>query len=415
VLFENFEDRDLGHVSYIIADEDSQDAMIVDPKRDIAEYIAYLNKNELNLKYIFNSHTHADYIGGHLELVDIYPKAKNIFHKIVPSSFDFLAVGEDDILKLGDIKLRILETPGHTPFCISCIISEDDIDKYIFIGDILFVGDIARPDLLGEENIEILTNLSYKTATKIWGLDDDLIIFTSHIKGSLCGKDLKNQYFSTIGIEKKTNKSFKLSQNSKKEYIDNLLNQNLETPIFFKKMAGINIAGPKLLRDIKEPEYIKKDNFFNLYNPKDDYIIDFRHPNAFKSAHILGSINIYEYSNIILITGSLIDNESRLFLVGDRNSNFANIIQKLRRVGFDNIEAILDEDVNELDNLIEFKESQTSDKNIINLDTTKELNGINIEISQVRDIELDKNLEYDVVCKNGYKSMAVKSFLYRNR
>jgi hydroxyacylglutathione hydrolase len=290
------------------------------------------------------------------------------------------------------------------------MINEEDVDKYIFTGDILFVGDIARPDLLGEELLGELLEMSYNTANKLWNLSDDLIVFTSHIKGSLCGKDLKEQYFSTIGIEKKTNKSFALSQDSEEKYIQNLKSQNLETPSFFKKMAKINIAGPKLLKNIKKPKYLSKDDFLKEFNEQEDYIIDFRHPNCFKSGFIAGSINVYEYSNIILIIGSLLDNESRLFLVGDKKTNFNEIIQKLRRIGFDNVEAILKDDVNELKNLKKFEEKNNLPKKTISL-TKDRIGDINIEISQIKNLNLDESIEYEVICKNGYKAMAVRSYV----
>jgi len=410
MIFQAFIEEDLGHVSYIFGDDISKEVVIVDPKRDIDDYIKYLKKNDLELKYILNTHTHADYIGGHLELVNVYPKAKNIFHKSVPSQFDFIKVEDGDLFNLGNLKFQVLETPGHTPFCISAIINEDGIDKYIFTGDILFVGDIARPDLLGQELLEDLLNMSYNSAKKLWNLSNDIIIFTSHIKGSFCGKDLKNQYFSTIGIEKKTNISFILSQKSQEEYINNLKSQNIEIPSFFKKMAIINIKGPKFLKELKDPIYLKEKDFFNLIT-NNDFIIDFRHPNAFKTAYIRDSINVYEYSNIILIIGSLIDINTKLFFVGDRNTKFDIIIKKLRRIGFDNIEAILDEDVNELKNLIKFEEKDYS--KTLSLNPSEEVGDINCEISEVKNLDIDEN--YNVICENGYKSMAVKSFLVRKK
>jgi hydroxyacylglutathione hydrolase len=203
MIFKSFIESDLGHVSYLIADEDTKECAIIDPKRDIDEYISIINEYKLDLKYIINTHTHADYIGGHLELVNKYPDAKNIFHKNVPANFNFLGVKEGDILYLGKIKLKIIETLGHTLYDISFIVNEENIDKYIFTGDILFVGDVGRPDLLGDELLEDLLKYSYESMRKLWKLDDSLIIFPSHIKGSLCGKNLKSTYFSTIGIEKK--------------------------------------------------------------------------------------------------------------------------------------------------------------------------------------------------------------------
>jgi len=414
MLLEKFIEQDLGHVSYIIADEYTKEAMIIDPKRDISAYKRFLSQEKLDLKFIFNTHTHADYIGGHLELIDSFPKAKNIFYKNVPAKFNFYPVDDGSILKLGKITLHVLYTPGHTPFCISCIINEENIEKYIFTGDILFVGDIARPDLLGKKLLDDLVQDSYNTAKRLWNLNDEIIIFTSHIKGSFCGKDLKNQYFSTIGIEKKTNKSFSLLAKSKEAYIDNLKSQKIETPSFFKEMASINIEGPSLLKNLTPIKRLTEDDFFS-YVKGDDYIIDFREPELFQKGFIKNSINIYEKSNITLIAGSLIHIKSKLFLVGNKQTNFQEIIKRLQSIGFDNIAGILDKNVEDLKELETLKQNYLNDIKVINLDTTSNIGDINIEISQIKEIDLEKDHTYKIVCKNGYKSIAVESFLNRSK
>lgn len=410
MLIKIFIERDLGHVSYLIADEDTKECTIIDPKRDIDEYISIINEYKLDLKYIINTHTHADYIGGHLELVNKYPDAKNIFHKNVPANFNFLGVKEGDILYLGKIKLKIIETLGHTLYDISFIVNEENIDKYIFTGDILFVGDVGRQDLLGNELLDDLLNYSYESMHKLWNLDDSLIILPSHIKGSLCGKNLKNNYFSTIGIEKKTNKSFILSQQGKNKYIEYLKNQHIERPLFFKKMAKINVNGPKLLSKLKKPKLLNFKEFLKKYK-KEDIILDFRHYNCFKNNYIKASINVYEYSNIPLIVGSLIDNNKKLFLCGSRKTNFNNIVKKLRRIGFDNIEAILIDDVNEIKGLLKFEINSNLPIKVINLDSTKKIGDINLEISKIINYKFNKNYSYKAVCENGYKAMAIESYL----
>ena len=155
MIFKQFIDKDLGHISYIFGDENSKEVIIIDPRRDIDKYKKFINKNDLTLKYIINTHTHADYVGGHLELIDIYPTAKNIFHYSVPANFEFIKVKEGDIFKVGSLKLKILETSGHTPYCISVIVNENKIDKYIIKGELLFIVDIGRPDILGDENLKL--------------------------------------------------------------------------------------------------------------------------------------------------------------------------------------------------------------------------------------------------------------------
>ncbi|MBL4711033.1 MAG: hypothetical protein JKX75_00775, partial [Gammaproteobacteria bacterium] len=290
----------------------------------------------------------------------------------------------------------------------------DGIDKYIFVGDILFVGDMARPDLLGKENINDLAEKSYQTAMKLYNLDNDLMTFTSHIKGSFCGKNLKTQYFSTIGIEKKTNYSFMLSKKGKKEYINNLINQNIETPLFFHKMTSINIEGPKLLNSLSEIRTIDEEEFFDS-DFNNSYIIDLRHPNYFRCGHIKNSINIYEESNVSLISGNLLEHNKNIYLIGDDKSSFNKFVTKLRRVGFDNIEGILDFNINNLPSLKEVKQLQSDNFVTINLNTHNQiLNAINIEISDVTSLILDLNKMYKVTCKNGYKSMSVVSFLLLN-
>lgn len=234
MIFEKFIDTGLGHVSYIVACELTGEACIVDPERDIGRYSEFMGINALTLKYIFSTHPHADYIGGHIELATTY-NAPNIFSHLVPiENFETIQVKENDRFFIGNsIKIAVVETPGHTPFDICLLVSEGGADKLIFTGDILFIGDMGRPDLLGEGNMQTLADASYDSAKKIWNLADEIIVLPSHVRGSLCGKNLSHQYFSTIGIEKKTNRSFALCQQSKEQYVQNLLSQNIDTPIFF--------------------------------------------------------------------------------------------------------------------------------------------------------------------------------------
>jgi len=410
MILKEFIDEELGHVSYIIGDEISNKSLIIDPKRDIDDYVEFLEQHNLMLKYVINTHPHADFIAGHKELKYRYPNIKLGFHYKTPAKYDFVPLKEKDVIYLGNINLKILETPGHTPYCISLLAEEDNIYKYIFTGDFLFVGDIGRPDLLGEKEKEELINLSYKSAKKIINLDESIIILTAHINGSFCGKNLKKNYFSSIGIEKKTNKALKLINNENK-YKTYLKKLDITKPNFFNKMAKINLEGPILVEELPE---IKKLNYKELINQFDfnkNYIIDFREPDKFLKSHILGSINVYEKSNILLILGNLIDIETPLFLVGDEQTNFKNIIKRLRRIGFDDIKGIVDDDLNELQ-LEPFEMSGKVTK-IIDLDEMVEKVDIKTDITKIKNMihNLNLDVKYKVICKNGYKSIAVESFI----
>ena len=410
MIIKTFIDKELGHVSYIVADERTKKAIVIDPKRDIEEYMDYLKGQGLKAEYVINTHPHADFIAGHMEFKDMFEGIKIGFHYNAPVKFDFFPLKEGDVIQLGETSIKILETPGHTPFCISLLCEEDGVEKYIFTGDFLFVGDIGRPDLLGEKAKEDLIEMSYKSAKKISNLDESIIVLTSHINGSFCGKNLKNNYFSSIGIEKKSNSALKLidDENKYKKYLKEL---QIEKPDFFNKMANNNLKGPVLLKNLPEIKKITYEELLNQFDINKHYIVDFRSPSKFLKSHIVGSINVYEHSNILLILGSLIDIESPLFLAGDKETDFENIVKRLRRIGFDNIVGILNEDLNDIQ-LEPFKMNGKIIKTI-DLEGTDTNADIKTNIMNIQSIldNLDLNIEYKVICKNGYKSMAVESLI----
>lgn len=418
MIFEKFIDPDLGQVSYLVACGETREAFIVDPIRDINEYVDFIESNRLTLKYVFNTHTHADYIGGHIELALKY-SIDNIFQNSAPiKNFDIVKVKEDDEFCIGStLKIKILETAGHTPFDICLLLSEYDTKKALFTGDFLFVGDVGRPDLLGEENLQSLAEASYTSANKLWNLSDDIMVFTSHIEGSLCGKNLSRQYFSTIGIEKQTNCSFKLCQESKETYIQNITSLDIETPAFFKKMAGINIAGPKLIRTITEN--IERVEFDDVVNKENIHILDLREPKYFHQNHIKNSINICENANVSLIAGNILDYEKDIYLIGRLESNFNAFITKLLRVGLDNIKGIINSDFSFIEssyltssNIVSINQIDDSFVNIL-LDKGCSTLGNIMQTNLSKAKELDLVLYDKVVfsCNYGYKSSAIMSLI----
>jgi len=421
MIFEKFIDSDLGHVSYILACDDTNEAFIVDPRRDIQSYEEFIEKNSLNLKYVFNTHTHADYIGGHIELANKY-SVDNIFQNSAPiDSFDIVKVKENDEFCIGSaLKVKVLETPGHTPFDICLLVSENGVEKLLFTGDLLFVGDIGRPDLLGEDNLQALVNSSYESALKLWKLSDDIMMFASHIKGSLCGKNLSHQHFSTIGIEKKTNYSFGLCQDSKESYIKNLISQNIETPAFFKKMAGINIAGPRSMKDILGD--IRQVEFESIKDKNDIQVIDLREPKYFHKNHIKSSINICENANVSLIAGNVLDYEKDIYLIGSINSNFDEFITKLLRVGLDNINGIVNSDFSLIEsryltssNIISKDKIDSIFKNVLlDKDCSNIGNIVQSALSEAKKLDLSIYEKVIFSCNHGYKSSALGSSINKN-
>jgi hydroxyacylglutathione hydrolase len=418
MIFEQFIDKDLGHVSYLVACDKTKEAFIVDPRRDINEYITCIEINHLQVKYIFNTHIHADYVGGHLELSSRYG-AQNIFQKDTPiENYECLKVSGGNSFSIGTLYINIIETPGHTPFDISLLVYEEGIEKLLFTGDFLFVGDIGRADLLGEENREILLKMSYRSAQKLWNLMDDILVFTSHIKGSLCGKNLSNQHFSTIGIEKKTNNSFKLSQGSIEEYKVNLLSQNIETPAFFKKMATLNVVGPQLIEKIKTQ--IKQLDYNDLVQIPYAQIIDLRSPDKFNLFHLEGAINIYEHSNVSLIAGNILNYDDDIYLVGNEKTNFEEVMIKLLRVGLDKIRGIINEADKRISAGVASKVISINklDMNVLQIildEDGDELtsNTIFSSINRFHEINITEYKQVFISCAFGFKSSAVASYLMK--
>jgi hydroxyacylglutathione hydrolase len=385
MIFYSFLDEDLGHISYIVGDEVSRNVAIIDPKRDIKEYLPILK--DLNLLYILNSHPHADYVGGHLEMKREFPDAKNIFDSKVPANFEFQKVKNRDILELGNSKIEILETAGHTPFCISFLFSEDGVSKAIFTGDALFVGDVGRSDLLGDENLQDLAKLSFVTVQKFGALEEHILVFPSHTNGSFCGATLQKQPFSTIGIEKRTNRAF---QKSREEYLENVISKKIETPQFFKKMAKINIDGPTIL------EERELETFSEIGEAQ---IVDFREPKEFHQGHIKGSINIPYNSNIPLIAGSILDYDREIYIFLEEN--FEKVFLDFAKVGLE-ISGFISGDFSE-------KTPKLEAQDVLELSLSRELDGKYIELTEVRNLDISE--EVTVSCKNGYRSSAVISYL----
>ena len=381
MIIKEFVNRYLGVVSYIVADK--REAVIIDPIRDIREYLKFLDENSLKLKYIINTHPHADFVVGNLELKEIFD-ADVVMFKDTLLEYDFLKVKDGDILKFGSKELKIIETPGHTPYCISLL-----VEDYLFSGDFLFIGDMGRSDLLGDEFFNELLEKSFKSAKKIANLGDEIIILPAHIGGSLCGKSLSNIFFSSIGIEKRKNRVFKYF-NNKQKYIKSLQEQ-VEKPLFFEKLSLINLKGATLLKNLSVKHVSFNDiDEYDYY----DYIIDFRHPNCFKNNYIKGSINIYEGANYVMILGSLVDVNAKIVLAGSKNTNFKEILNNLRVIGFDRVD-ILKDDVNEL----KLEPFVNEAEDILDLEK--------VSLSEVRNL----TKPYKVVCKSGYKAMAVESYL----
>ncbi|MGI8787130.1 MAG: MBL fold metallo-hydrolase [Pyrinomonadaceae bacterium] len=195
----------LAHASYYIGSE--SEAAIVDPQRDVEQYIAEAAANNQKIKYVIETHLHADFVSGHIELAR-KTGATIVFGKQANAAFKHLAVKDRDVLEVGGVKLKILETPGHTPEGISIIVEGENEPQKILTGDTLFIGDVGRPDLAGGKGFtaeEMAGTLYDSLHKKILKLPDETLIYSAHGAGSLCGKNMSKETWSTIGEQRKLN------------------------------------------------------------------------------------------------------------------------------------------------------------------------------------------------------------------
>ena len=349
-----FIDKEIGSVSYIL--HSNSEAVIIDPLRIVDEYVNYLQQNNLTLKYILLTHLHADFVAGHRELQEIFDT------EILPF--------EENEYSLGKYKLKIISTPGHTKESVSCLVDE----RFLFTGDFLFVGDMGRVDFV---DINEGARLAYESAKRVKKLDDSIVVLAGHVKGSFCGGGLSAEYISSIGIEKRNNRVFSIDE--KDEFIKSI-SKEYDKPLFAAKLLQIN-KNPTLIKDLEEVDEV-------------DYIVDIREIKDFEKAHIKGSINIPKNANIPFILGYLVDIDKRVGIVGYEDSDFEEVKKRLLKVGYDRIKIL-----GSIENY-ETKPFIREEKKIIDLD-------------EVGLSEIEKYKGFGFKCKNGYKAIAVESFLRR--
>ncbi|HEY0196091.1 MAG TPA: MBL fold metallo-hydrolase, partial [Methanobacterium sp.] len=258
MIFETVKSAGLSHKSYFIGS--SGVAAVIDPRRDCDVYLEIAERNNLNIKYIFETHLNEDYVIGSIELNEIADA--EVYHG---PGLDFAygnPVSEGDKFQLGTMELSILETPGHTRESISITVKDTAVsdDVYlVFTGDAIFAGETGRIDLYGEfERKNNAAELYNSIHNKILPLGDQVVLCPAHGAGSVCGAYIREQELTTIGYEKKTNQALSYS---KKEFIDSKINEKLYTPPYFKKMEELNLTGPQLLCKLPALKVLGVDDF----------------------------------------------------------------------------------------------------------------------------------------------------------
>ncbi|MES1214658.1 MAG: MBL fold metallo-hydrolase [Bacteroidota bacterium] len=427
----------LSEAAYYI--ESDGEAAVIDPLRDIDEYLQLAHERKAKIKYIFETHFHADFVSGHIDLAKA-TDATIVYGPGTVTKFPVHIAADSELFKIGGLTIKVLHTPGHTMES-TCYLLKDENgkDHCVFTGDTLFVGDVGRPDLAQKDSnltMQDLAGMMYESLQKkIVPLADDVIVYPAHGAGSSCGKNLGPDTYSTIGDEKKFN--YALQQASKTDFIKSVTDGLTEPPQYFAINAKINKEGYESLDDVLQQGLTAlsfKD--FKALADDDTIILDTRNANVFVNGFVPNSISIGLEGRFAEWAGSLLSFDKPILLVTEPGREKETII-RLARVGFDKIKGylkggyeawknggepidiVIDVEADELMMDIPF------DPNLIIIDVRKpaefaegHVNGaINIPLNDFTDpgsmanIQDDQNLY--VHCQSGYRSIIAISMMKR--
>ena len=336
----------LAHASYLVADETTRVAAIVDPQRDIDQYVQDAEDQSLEIRYVFLTHFHADFVSGHLELVERIGATIHLGAQ-AEAEYAFEPVGDGAQIDLGpDVRLRILETPGHTPESISILVYDRSATvepAAVFTGDTLFIGDVGRPDLGASIgwSADALARLLYDSVhDKLLPLPDDTIVYPGHGAGSMCGKQLSKETTSTIGIQRQYN--YALQPMSREAFISLVTADQLEMPAYFSHDAMLNRQKRQTLDTMLERTLrpLGLDTVLELQR-SGAQVLDVREPADYAGAHLCGSINIPLDGKYATWAGTLLDVDTDVVLVADRGGE-EEAAMRLGRIGLDRVSGFLD-------------------------------------------------------------------------
>ncbi|HEY6120394.1 MAG TPA: MBL fold metallo-hydrolase [Pyrinomonadaceae bacterium] len=438
MYFKQFYLNCLAHASYLIGSDG--EAAIVDPQRDIDQYLNEADAQRLKIKYVIETHLHADFVSGHREL-QARTGAEIVFGQKADIPFPHLAVKDGDELALGRLKLRILETPGHTPESICILLTDSEVSSQpqkILTGDTLFIGDIGRPDLAGGKGYtpEVMAAMMYNSLhEKLLRLPDQVEVYPAHGAGSLCGKNLSSETSSTIGLQKKLN--YALQPMSKDEFVQMMTADLPEAPAYFPRDAEINRTGASLLDELPRPSELTPQEV-NKLRGEGYLVLDVRSADSFGSGHVPGSVHIGLGGQFAAWAGTLLPAGTPLLIVADSEQQVDEAVMRLARVGIESVKGYLKTGIpgwleagfaidivpqitiGELNDLLR----QESNLQVIDVRRPNEYQSghvpraIGAPLSklkeQVRSLDLNPEKRTAVICAGGYRSSAATSILQQN-
>jgi hydroxyacylglutathione hydrolase len=340
-MFHRYFDAGLAQASYLVACDRTREAVVIDPRRDVDVYLAAAQQHRLTISAAIETHVHADFVSGARELAAA--GARTIAGPGAGLKFPSHEVHDNEHLALGDLALRFLHTPGHTPEHISIVTTHAGEPCRVFTGDTLFVGAVGRPDLLGEALMRRLAaDLHQSLFEKLLALPHDVEIHPGHGAGSLCGAGIGVEPFSTIGWERRSNRI--LSFTSRDEFVAAVLADLPETPPYFARMKRVNQDGPALhgfatgFADLAALSARQASAAVDA----GAVLLDLRNADAFCEAHPSGAMHIASGSKVGYWAGWVLPQDARIVLLADSPPEAAEAHRQLLRVGFEDIARLVE-------------------------------------------------------------------------
>lgn len=416
--------------------ESEGEAVIVDPLREVDQYVEKAEKNGAAIKYIFETHFHADFVSGHIDLAN-KTGASIVYGPNAEPAFPAIIAKQGQVFRVGSISFEVLHTPGHTMES-SCFLLKDESGKSValFSGDTLFIGDVGRPDLAQKaEHLtqEDLAGLLYDSTRKIMSLPDDIIVYPAHGAGSACGKNMSKETFDTLGHQKLVNYALRAGM-TKEEFIREVTTGLLPPPAYFPLNVSMNKQGYESIDTVMQrgKRTLSADEFEATANEFHALILDTRHPEAFVNGFIPNSINIGIDGNFAPWVGTLIPEIKQPLLIVADSGREEEVITRLARVGYDhtigylkggfaswisagkeidNIETVSANDLGGITGKRPFhlldvrKRSEYLSEHVVDAE--------NVPLDYINDAmhKIDKNTDYYVHCASGYRSVVFISIL----
>ena len=338
MYFKQFYLNCLAHASYLLGS--AGEAVVIDPQRDVDQYIEAAAAQQFRIKYIIETHLHADFVSGHRELAG-RTGAEIVFGDKAGATFPHRAVRDGEELVVGDVKLRILATPGHTPESICVLVTDGEMVPKLLTGDTLFIGDVGRPDLAGGRGYtpQMMAAMMYDSLhEKILRLDDAVEVYPAHGAGSMCGKNLSSETSSTIGQQRKFN--YALQPLTKDQFVSMMTTDLPEPPAYFSKDAEINRSGAEALDHLPTPHAMSPPEVQSM-NLHGGVVLDVRSAAEFGAAHVPGSLNIGLGGQFASWAGSLIPITAPIVILANSEDDVAQAQIRLARVGLENVKGYL--------------------------------------------------------------------------